>query len=62
MSLAAGNLATAAGATANLLEVRGLVTEFRTRSATFRAVRGLDLTVRRGRRSRSLANRGPENP
>src|SRR5262249_41844826 len=31
----------------NLLEVRGLVTEFQTRSATFRAVRGVDLTVRR---------------
>ena len=34
--------------TSNLLEVRGLVTQFQTRSATFCAVRGLDLTVRRG--------------
>src|SRR5262249_32222586 len=31
-----------------LLEVRGLVTEFQTRSANFRAVRGVDLTVRKG--------------
>jgi len=48
MSLAAGTLAKTDAAPENLLEVRGLVTEFRTRSATIRAVRGLDLTVRKG--------------
>jgi peptide/nickel transport system ATP-binding protein len=48
MTLAAGTLAKMDLAPENLLEVRGLVTEFRTRSATFRAVRGLDLTVRKG--------------
>jgi len=48
MSLAAGTPAKMDAATENLLEVRGLVTEFHTRSATFRAVRGLDLTVRKG--------------
>ena len=48
MSVATGNLAKMHGAAENLLEVRGLVTEFRTRGATFSAVRGLDLTVHAG--------------
>ena len=48
MSLAAGALAKMDAPAENLLEVRGLVTEFQTRSATFRAVRGIDLTVRKG--------------
>ena len=48
VNLATGNLAKVDPAAENLLEVRGLVTEFHTRSATFRAVRGLDLTVRKG--------------
>jgi peptide/nickel transport system ATP-binding protein len=48
MSLAAGTLAKMDAPAENLLEVRGLVTEFQTHSATFRAVRGIDLTVRRG--------------
>jgi oligopeptide/dipeptide ABC transporter ATP-binding protein len=48
MNHATDTLATIDAAGENLLEVRGLVTEFQTRSANFRAVRGVDLTVRKG--------------
>jgi peptide/nickel transport system ATP-binding protein len=48
MSSAAETRAEMGAGAENLLEVRGLATEFQTRSATFRAVRGVDLTVRKG--------------
>ena len=48
MNSTAGTLARMDSAEEYLLEVRGLVTEFQTRSATFRAVRGVDLRVRKG--------------